>query len=207
MDNWWAPVTLRARHVRLEPLSEEHVDDLFDGCADADVWRWMPVAAPSTVDDMRVVVGDALRESTARARIPFAIIEQSTGRAIGSTSYLDVVPAHRRIEIGWTWLGKPWWRTAANTEAKLLLLGHAFDTLQARRVALKTDVRNDRSQAAIGRLGAQREGVLRSHIERPDGSRRDTVYFSILSDEWPGVRERLEARVQRHAGTAAYLRW
>lgn len=137
-------------------------------------------------------IAGALAEAAKGTRIPFAIIDQASGRAVGSTSYLDVAPEHRRIEIGWTWLGAPARRTAVNTECKLLLLRHAFETLGCGRVQLKIDGRNLRSQTAIARLGAFREGVLRKHVILPDGFVRDTVMFSITADEWPGVRARLE---------------
>jgi RimJ/RimL family protein N-acetyltransferase len=155
----------------------------------------MPVAPPASEADMRAVIDLLLERREAGAQLPFAQVELASGRAVGSTSYLDIAPADGRVEIGWTWLGRPWWRTPLNTEAKLLLLGHAFDTLHLNRVALKTDVRNERSQAAIERIGGVREGVLRAHMIRPDGSLRDTVYFSILASEWPAVRERLNRRL------------
>ena len=119
---------------------------------------------------------------------------------MGITTFRDVDERHRTLEVGGTWLGRPWWRTAINTEAKLLFLGHAFETLRANRVALKTDIRNERSQAAIARLGAVREGVLRRQYIRPDGTLRDTVMFSIVPDEWPQVRATLLARLAAHAG-------
>ena len=189
------PVVLEGAHVRLEPLARRHVADLAVAGADPEVWRWMPVAAPSGVTEMAAIVDGLLAKVAAGVQAPFAQVDLATGRAVGSTSYLDIALEDGRIEIGWTWIGRPWWRTAINTEAKLLLLGHAFETLALNRVALKTDVRNERSQAAIERIGGVREGVLRAHMVRPDGSLRDTVYFSILAPEWPAVRERLSARV------------
>jgi RimJ/RimL family protein N-acetyltransferase len=188
-------VTLTGAHVRLEPLELRHAADLAAAGADPEVWRWMPVAPPASEADMRAVIDLLLERREAGAQLPFAQVELASGRAVGSTSYLDIAPADGRVEIGWTWLGRPWWRTPLNTEAKLLLLGHAFDTLHLNRVALKTDVRNERSQAAIERIGGVREGVLRAHMIRPDGSLRDTVYFSILASEWPAVRERLNRRL------------
>jgi RimJ/RimL family protein N-acetyltransferase len=189
------PVVLEGAHVRLEPLQPRHAADLAEAGADPEVWRWMPVAAPVDEAQMRAVVGALVERAAAGVQFPFAQVEVATGRAVGATSYLDLALDEGRIEIGWTWLGRPWWRTAINTEAKLLLLGHAFDTLQLNRVALKTDVRNERSQAAIARIGGVREGVLRAHMIRPDGSLRDTVYFSILSPEWPEARRRLRTRL------------
>jgi RimJ/RimL family protein N-acetyltransferase len=131
--------------------------------------------------------------------LPYAQVDVESGRAVGVTTYRDVDERHRTLEIGGTWIGRPWWRTALNTEAKLLFLGHAFETLGANRVAIKTDIRNERSQAAIARLGAVREGVLRHQYVRRDGSLRDSVMFSIVPDEWPAVKARLRARLEAHA--------
>ncbi len=195
--DWLAPVVLEGRFVRIEPLSPAHGDDLCRAAQDDEVWRWMPVGRPDTVPAMLEIIDAALAEHDRGDRVPWAIVDRSEGRAVGSTSYLDVVPAHRRIEIGFTWLGRQWWRTPLNTEAKLLLLGRAFDDLGAIRVALKTDDRNERSKAAIERIGGVREGTLRAHMVRPDGSRRDSAYFGLLKEEWPAARTRLEARLER----------
>jgi len=195
--DWFEPVTLDGKHVRLEPLTPAHTGELRQTGSDPEIWRWMPARPPATAEAMAAIVDTALTEQARGERMPFAIRDRTSGVAVGSSSYLDVVSAHRRLEIGWTWLGRDWWRTPANTEAKLLLLSHAFDTLGATRVALKTDAANVRSQAAIERIGGVREGTLRAHLIRPDGTRRDTVYFSILADEWPAARERLTARLQR----------
>jgi len=138
-------------------------------------------------------LADALRPDF----VAWATVDAASGRGIGSTRFGDIAPEHGRVEIGWTWIAPSHQRTAANTEAKLLQLGYAFDDLGATRVALKTDGRNERSQAAIERLGAVREGVLRRHLRLPDGYLRDTVYFSILSGEWPAVKARLEERLTR----------
>lgn len=146
--DWFDPVTLDGTHVRLEALSRSHAEDLWIASQDDDVWRWMPVFRPDSIDRMRAVIDDSLAERERGRLVPWAIVDRATGRAVGSTSYLDVVPEHLRIEIGWTWIGRPWWRTAINTEAKLLLLSHAFDDLGARRVSLKTDAENLRSQVS-----------------------------------------------------------
>ena len=129
------------------------------------------------------------------------LYQAPSGRAVGITTYRDIDDAHRTLEVGGTWLGRPWWRTAINTEAKLLILGHAFDVLGANRVAIKTDIRNERSQAAIARLGAKREGVLRHQYVRRDGTLRDTVMYSVIPEEWPGVRANLLARLRAQAVT------
>ncbi|MEV4684291.1 GNAT family N-acetyltransferase [Streptomyces kurssanovii] len=191
-----SPVTLTGRHVRLEPLTEGHLPDLFAaGGKDEEVWRWQGGPAPQSEAEL----GDTLRELLAEAErgryVPFAVIHLGSGRAVGWTTFSDVDVRDERLEIGWTWYGRAHWRTAVNSEAKLLLLGHAFEELGMGRVQLKTDHMNRRSQEAIARLGAQREGVLRRHRRRPDGTWRDSVYFSMLADEWPAAKERLEARL------------
>ena len=192
-----ADLTLTGRHVRVEPLGLQHVRDLTaETAGDLEVWRWLPVF-PTDQAETAVVVGDALAARERGERFPFAIVELSSGRAIGSTSYLDIAPQDGRIEIGWTWLARRAWRSPVNTDAKLVLLGHAFDDLGYERVALKTHHGNERSQAAIARLGAVREGVLRHHSRHRDGTWRDTVYYSILASEWPQVRERLVAALDR----------
>ncbi|MER6914199.1 GNAT family protein [Streptomyces sp. NPDC000594] len=186
------PVTLTGRHIRLEPLTLSHLPDLFAaGGGDEEVWRWLGTPVPRTEEELAAVVREVLADP---GTVAFAVVSLESGRAIGWTTYLDIAPGDERLEIGWTWYGRAHWRTAVNTEAKLLLLGHAFDDLGMGRVQLKTDHLNERSQAAIARLGARREGVLRRHRQRPDGTWRDTVYFSVLAAEWPTVREGLRAR-------------
>ena len=191
---WVEPVTLTGVHVALEPAAERHLGDLLAAAQDDLVWTWLLWPRPRSEADVA-----AMLDGERRIGLPFAQIESATGRAVGITTYRDIDAQHRTLEIGGTWLGRPWWRTALNTEAKLLLLRHAFDTLQANRVALKTDIRNERSQAAIERLGAVREGVLRHQYIRPDGSLRDTVIYSIVPAEWPVIQARLEARLAAHA--------
>ena len=195
---WLEPVPVAGRHVRLEPLGTEHVDGLLAAGADPEVWRWLSIRQPRTRDEMAQIVSDALHAGSRGERVTWVQIDQATGAVAGTTSYYDVVPTPRRqLAIGWTWLGRPWWRTALNTEAKLLLLERAFDTLGALRVAWHTDLRNERSQAAIARLGAVREGVLRHDRIRPDGTLRDTVVYSMTADEWPAAAARLRARLGR----------
>lgn len=186
-------MTLTGQHVELVPLAFGHLDDLFAaGGGDEEVWRWQGGPAPRTREELRgrmeQVLGDA-------AYVPFAVVHRASGRAVGWTTYLDVAVQDERLEIGWTWYGRAHWRSAVNSETKLLLLTHAFEELGMGRVQLKTDHRNERSQAAIARLGARREGVLRRHRRRPDGSWRDSVYFSLLADEWPAAKARLTARL------------
>jgi RimJ/RimL family protein N-acetyltransferase len=191
-----ASVVLEGKHVRLEPLGEQHRADLTAAAAqDPDTFRFMGtnIAAHGWDAWLR----EALEGVAERRYVAWATVDRATGRAVGSTRFGDISPTDGRVEIGWTWIAPSHQRTAVNTEAKLLQLRYAFDELGATRVALKTDGRNLRSQAAIERLGAIREGVLRRHMRLPDGFIRDTVYFSILSDEWPAVKARLEERLAR----------
>ena len=187
-------ISLAGRFVRLEPISEQHRDDLLAAAAqDAATFRYMSSDLSVGADAWTAYLADALRPEY----VAWATVDAATGRAVGSTRFGDIAPEHGRVEIGWTWIAPSHQRTAVNTEAKLLQLGYAFDDLGATRVALKTDGRNLRSQAAIERLGAVREGVLRRHIRLPDGFIRDTVYYSILAEEWPGVKARLQDRLAR----------
>ena len=190
-------VTLEGRHVRLEPLAEVHVAALARHASDMEIWRYMPVPGR---DGIAVLTAWYERLQRARAggnALVFATIACETGQAIGGTSMQDISVENRSLEIGATWLSPTVWRTVVNTECKLLLLRHAFDVLGCNRVQLKTDSRNLRSQAAIERLGAKKEGVLRSHMVMPDGHLRDSVYYSIIRPEWAGVRAALERRLAR----------
>lgn len=184
------PVVLTGRVVRLVPLGTEHLDALLPVAADEELWRFTPTAA-STPESLREYVATALAERDAGVALPFVTTELGTGRVVGSTRFAAYARAHRRIEIGWTWVGRSWQRTAVNTEAKLLMLTHAFETLGMRRVELKTDRLNEKSRNAILRLGATEEGTFRQHMLTAGGRIRDTVYFSILGGEWPRVRARL----------------
>ncbi len=193
-DPFATPVILEGRHVRLEPLSTDHLDALCAAGLDADLWRWT-TSHVATPDDMRRYVETALTEQRAGLSLPFATIEKAGGTVVGSTRFGNIAPLHRRVEIGWTWVAPAWQRTAINTESKKLLLTHAFDVLGCLRVEFKTDVLNTCSRAALSRLGAQEEGTLRKHIITAQGRVRDTVYFSIIADEWPAVRDTLDARI------------
>lgn len=188
------PLTLEGRHVRLEPLAPGHVPALWRAGRFPEIWTWMPWCI-GCESDVRELVERSLAAQRAGLALPFVQAWRATGEVFGSTSYLAIDVPNLRLEIGATWLSPAFQRTAANTEAKLLLLGHAFESLGCRRVEFKTDSMNARSRAAIARLGAVQEGVFRAHMVRPDGSRRDSVYFSILREEWPAVRERLLARL------------
>ncbi|GAA5006572.1 GNAT family protein [Kitasatospora paranensis] len=191
-----APTVLTGRHVRLEPLAEAHVPDLFAASGgDEEVWRWLPYDVPQSEQEMALHIGARLAEAAGGGCVPFAVIDLADGRAVGVTCYLDYSAQDELVEIGGTWYARRVWRSAVNTEAKLLLLTHAFDELGMGRVSWKTDHRNERSQNAIRRLGAVYEGTLRRHRRRPDGSWRDSVYFSMLDDEWSAARARLTERL------------
>ena len=184
------PVTLQGRVVRLEPVALAHVPGLARVGLDPELWRWIPTQVADAAQ-MQAWVQTALDEQTAGTSLPFAIISQASGEAIGSTRYMNIVPAHRRLEIGSTWLSTAAQRSGANTEAKLLLLTHAFEALKAIRVELKTDALNSKSRAAIARIGGIEEGIFRRHVICASGRVRDTVYFSMLDNEWPAVKTRL----------------
>lgn len=192
------PVTLRGKHVVLEPLELAHALELLEAARDDSNWAYMPCAAPRDLAQMEALIRSALEAARARAQLPFAIRRLDRGprgELCGSTRYLDLRPEHRGLEIGWTWIARDAQRTAVNTECKLLLLAHAFEDLGAERVQLKTDARNANSQRAIERLGAVREGVLRKHMFVRERYLRDTVMYSITRSEWPAVRERLRQRL------------
>ncbi|MEO8098829.1 MAG: GNAT family protein [Acidobacteriota bacterium] len=188
------PITLEGRHVRLEPLTEAHLGGLCAVGLAPDLWEFWPYKAGSA-EEMAVYIRTALTEQAAGVSLPFATIERSSGKVVGSTRFMNIDPAHRRVEIGSTWLASPWQRTALNTEAKYLLLRHAFETLGCLRVELKTDTRNLRSRAAIRRIGATEEGTLRQHMVLWNGRLRDTVYYSILDREWPAAKAALELKL------------
>ena len=188
------PVTLTGRWLTLEPIEEHHAPDIFAAMQDEEVCRYLSWPPPASVEETLTLIREAQEAMARGTTIVFAQVWNETGRAIGSTRLLDVRPADRQVEIGATFLARSAWRTPANTESKYLFLTHCFERLGCVRVALKTDGRNVRSQEAIARLGAVREGVLRRHM-KVRGYQRDTVYFSILDDEWPAVKARLQARL------------
>jgi len=189
-----APVTLTSADVRLEPLTLAHVPALARVGLDPALWGWIP--NPITdADAMQAYVTTAIDEQRRGVALPFAIVETAGGSVIGSTRFAAIDVPNRRLEIGWTWLARSHQRTRANTAAKRLLLGHAFEALAANRVELKTDALNETSRNAIGRIGGVQEGILRQHVVCASGRIRDTVYFSILAAEWPAVRRRLDERL------------
>jgi RimJ/RimL family protein N-acetyltransferase len=188
------PVVLAGRYVRLEPLTADHADALWAVARDPELWRWTLAPVRSRAD-FDLYIRTALDAQAAGTALPFVIVAGS--EVAGSTRFANLDVANRRVEIGWTFVGGPWQRTAVNTEAKGLLLRHAFETLGARRVEFKTDARNATSRAALARLGATEEGTLRQHMVRADGTSRDTVYFSVVAGEWPDVQARLAERLGR----------
>jgi len=190
------PVTLEGLSVRLEPLTLEHLPGLCEVGLDPELWRWTTIIL-RTPEDMRAYVLGALRAQEAGTALPFATVERSSGIIVGSTRFGNIDHEHLGAEIGWTWLGQRWQRSPLNTEAKYLMLRHAFENLGCIRVAFKTDSLNERSRSAILRLGAREEGVLRNHMLTYTGRIRHTVYFSIINSEWPLVKAHLEDKLQR----------
>ncbi|MCC7164584.1 MAG: GNAT family N-acetyltransferase [Anaerolineae bacterium] len=195
MSPYNTPVTLSGKWARLEPLTLAHAPQLFQVAQDEEIWRYMPAPTPACESDVRAWIHEALEIQARGFFLPFAIIDLAENRAVGSTRYLDISERDRHVEIGWTWLGKEYWRTPINTECKYMLLKHAFETLGCMRVQIKTDLRNERSQRAIERIGAKREGVLRRVIVMHDGYQRSSVFYSVLDDEWHTVKSGLEAKI------------
>lgn len=190
------PVTLSDDRVRLEPLETRHLEGLLSAAADGELWKLRFTSVPDPADTAGYIER-AHQHQAEGYRLPFAVIDVAGGRVLGSTSYHDIVPDVERLEIGYTWYARSAQRTHVNTRAKLLLLSHAFDTLQAKLVGFRTDNFNFASQRAIERLGAKRDGVLRHHFRRRDGTVRDTVMYSISAGEWPEVKAHLEWQVSR----------
>jgi N-acetyltransferase len=190
------PVTLEGSVVRLEPLRREHAQLFWDVAKNdlEEIFRWIPYAV-KTPDDFRALVGKALAEQERGESVPFATVERKSGRVVGATRFMNIDRANRRVEIGWTWIAPAWQRTAVNTEAKYVMLRHAFEVWGCFRVELKTDALNQKSRNAILRIGAKEEGTLRRHVLTWTGRVRDSVYFSILDSEWPEVKKKLEDRL------------
>jgi N-acetyltransferase len=191
---WVTPVTLHGSIVRLEPLAVGHGEGLAEVGLDPVVWRWT-IARPKTVEDIRAWIETALGGQRAGTELPFATVEQATGRPIGSTRFLSIAPEHRRLEIGWTWVAPAWQRHGANQEAKYLQLRHAFEDLGANRVEFKTDSRNEKANPALLSIGATFEGTFRNHIIMPEGPLRHSNYYAVVVEEWPRVKAMLEARI------------
>jgi RimJ/RimL family protein N-acetyltransferase len=190
------PVVLTGSRVRLEPLSLDHVPGLAEVGLDPALWQWT-LARPRSEGDLRAWAEATIANREAGTEFPFATIDVATGRPIGSSRYLNIALEHRRVEIGWTWVAPAWQRTGANREAKLLMLGHAFDALGCRRVEFKTDSLNEPSRTALLGIGAVFEGIFRNHMVMPDGRMRHSAYYSVIDEEWPEVRRRLEESLAR----------
>ena len=189
-----APIVLSGQHIRLEPLTVDHLDALCEVGLNEELWRWIPFQV-RTREDMLSYIRSALQWQADGTALPFATVEQSAGHAVGSTRYMNIDKANRHVEIGSTWIGRAWQRTVVNTEAKYLMLRHAFEQLGCLRVELKTDVLNERSRNAILRIGAKQEGIFRKHVICDSGRVRDSVWFSVIDTEWPAVKTALETKL------------
>lgn len=193
------PVILDGKYVRLEPLRLEHLDALWEVGADESVWRWT-VNIVREKDDLKRYVETALNDQRRGAAVPFVTISKSENKIVGSTRFANIDVENKHAEIGWTWINPNWQRSFVNTEAKLLMLTHAFETWKCLRVELKTDALNEKSRNAILRIGATQEGIFRKHLITGNGRIRDTVYFSILDNEWQAVKENLVGKLQKVYG-------
>jgi RimJ/RimL family protein N-acetyltransferase len=191
------PVTLEGEFVRLEPMRIEHIEPLYTAGADESLWRWTTNFV-TDISDMRTYVETALEDFERRFALPFVTIDKAENVIVGSTRLGNIDTKNRRAEIGWTWINPNWQRTFINSEAKLLMLTHAFETWNCVRVELKTDVFNEKSRNAIQRIGAKEEGILRRHMLTYSGRFRDSVYFSIIDSEWQDVKENLSAKLRSY---------
>lgn len=190
------PVELIGERVILRPMDAHHVQALFDAGNNPVIWAYMPMKVQS-IQDMKHLVDGALQAREQGTEFPFVIFDKDSEKIVGSTRFLNISTQNRNLEIGWTWLSSTVWQTRLNTECKYLLLKHCFETLGAVRVQLKTDSRNLRSQQAIERLGAVKEGVLRNHMVMPDGYLRDSVFYSVINQEWVLVKDKLESMLRQ----------
>jgi RimJ/RimL family protein N-acetyltransferase len=195
-QTWVTPVTLTGTRVRMEPLAERHLDDLARVAFDDLIWRWT-IAKPIDDETLRAWFDQARANAETTDEVPFATVDLASDRAVGSSRFMSIAPEHRRLEIGWTWLGLGYQRSGANREAKLLQLTHAFETLDAQRVEFKTHARNTASRTALLGIGATFEGVLRHHTIMPDGSNRDSAFYGVIAPEWPSVKARLQGLLDR----------
>jgi RimJ/RimL family protein N-acetyltransferase len=199
-EPWVEPVTLAGSIVRLEPLSMDHLEGLAEVAFDPSIWRWT-IARPRDLAGLRAWLDAALANAASGSELPLATVEVASGRLIGSTRFMSIVPEHRRLEIGWTWVAPPWQRQGANQEAKYLQLRHAFEDLGANRVEFKTDSRNERANPALLAIGATFEGTFRNHMVMPDGPLRHSNYYSVIAEEWPDRKAKLEARIAAIRGS------
>jgi RimJ/RimL family protein N-acetyltransferase len=184
------PVVLEGRVVRLEPMAPTHVDGLAEVAFDPELWIWT-LARPTDRAGLEAWMATAMANAAAGTELPFVTIDRATGQPIGSSRYLNIVPEHRRLEIGWTWVASAWHRRGANREAKLLMLEHAIEGLGCHRVEFKTDSLNEKSRAALLGVGATFEGIFRNHMVMPEGRLRHSAYYSVIDSEWPAVKARL----------------
>lgn len=198
MNNWVQRVTLQGKYVRLEPMGEQHISGLTEIGVGQSFWNFMLYGDMKTETDMRNWVLDILEREKKGGDLPFVAIQLASGKVAGATRYLNIMPKDRGLEVGGTWYGVDFQRTAVNTECKYLLLTHAFEMLKCIRVQIKTDSLNTRSQKAIERIGAVKEGILRNHMILPDGRIRHSVFYSILDSEWEGVKKNLEAMLAKY---------
>jgi RimJ/RimL family protein N-acetyltransferase len=189
------PIVLEGSHVKLEPLSESHHEALCVVGLDPELWKWIPIQVLDG-DQMMRYIRAVLSDQEKGTSIPFATIDRASGQVIGATRFMNIDAPNKRVEIGSTWIGKPWQRSAINTEAKYLMMRYAFETLGCNRVEFKTDSLNTQSRNAILRIGAKQEGIFRQHMVTWSGRLRDTVYFSVIAPEWPGVKSALEAKIK-----------
>ena len=194
--DWVKPVTLEGRVVRLEPISLGHLDDLAAVAFEGNLWRWT-VVQPTDREGLRAWIEAAVATREAGTELAFATVDHSSGKAIGSTRFMSIVPEHRRLEIGWTWVGLDWQRRGANQEAKLLQLTHAFETLGANRVEFKTDSNNVKANPALASIGATFEGTFRNHMILPGDRIRHSNYYSVAVEDWPAAKEIMLARLER----------
>jgi RimJ/RimL family protein N-acetyltransferase len=193
----WATPVLEGELARLEPIEPAHEEGMWEASRDERTWQWLSVPQPQTPEEFHAYFGDALANAAAGTEMPLVTVRRADDRIVGSTRFLALHPEHRTIEIGWTWLAPGAWGTGINVEAKLLMLGHAFETLGCLRVELKTDARNERSRGAMAALPAQFEGVHRKSMLVRGGQRRDSAWYSVIDDEWPEVRANLLRRLGR----------
>ena len=188
---------MESEHLFILPLTEVHIPSLYEAIgSDPEIYRWLPFSTPQNLEEFSKVLEGFIRDSAAGIRVAHAVILKEGDRPIGTTSFLDLNPTHNSIEIGSTFYSKDFWRSFVNTEAKFLMLSESFDVRGVERVTLKTDSLNQRSRNAIERIGAKFEGILRHHMRRPDGSWRDSAYFSILREEWPDVKQSLLGKLR-----------
>ncbi|MEO8272958.1 MAG: GNAT family protein [Chloroflexota bacterium] len=194
-DRWVKPISLEGSLVRLEPLALHHLDALASVAFDGDLWRWT-VVQPSNHEELRAWLTAAVATTTTGAEMAFATVDRASGRAIGSTRFMSIVPEHLRLEIGWTWVGLAHQRTGANREAKLLQMTHAFEALGANRVEFKTDSLNEKANPGLLGIGATFEGTFRNHMVMPGGRLRHSNYYSVVREEWPAVKAALQGRIR-----------